>query len=131
MDKENLTCFPITEEVPHLEQVGAHGDLSFASDATLDRFEFTVLDPIVEHLEKTSRVEGVDVECMLLSAFVMVLDRYTGGLLDEWIRIAKPQTFGDLARHFSNDPSYGFDGECFSKQFCVRDFQVSQDVTLF
>jgi hypothetical protein len=122
MDQENLTCFPITEEVPHPEQVGAHGDLSFASDATLDQFAFSVPDPIVEHLEKTSRVEGVDVPCMLLSAFVSVLHRYTGGLLDEWIRADTPQTFGDLARHFSNDPSYGSDGECFSKQFCVRDF---------
>ena len=59
---------------------------------------------------------------MLLSAFVSVLHRYAGGLLDEWIRIDKPQTFGDLARHFSYDPSYGFDGECFSKLFRVHDF---------
>ncbi|MFZ4470991.1 MAG: AMP-binding protein, partial [Pirellula sp.] len=110
------------EEVPHLEQVAAHGGLSFASDAKLERFEFSVPDPIVEHLEKTSRVEGVDVPCILLSAFASVLHRYSGGLLDDWIRADAPQTLGDLAGHLSNDPSYRFDGEYFSKLFCVHDF---------
>jgi len=122
MEQENLTRFPIPETLTLSGQDGALIELSFAFDATLERFEFSVPDPIVEHLEKTSRVVGVDVECMLLSAFVLVLHRYTGGLLDEWIRADTPQTFGDLALHFSSDPSYGFDGECFSKQFCVRDF---------
>lgn len=122
MDKENVSGFPILEPLARSRQDGTLGGLTFSSDATLDRFAFSVPDRIVEHLEKTSRVVGVDVSCMLLSAFASVLHRYTGGLLNERIRADAPQTFGDLARQFSNDPSYGFDGECFSKLFCVRDF---------
>ena len=122
MDQENLTLVPISETPARSGQDGAPSGLAFASDATLDRIEFSVPGPIVEQLEKTSRVEGVDVSCMLLSAFALVLHRYTGGLLDEWIRADTQQTFGDLARQLSSDPSYGFDSECLSKLFCVHDF---------
>ncbi|MEI6524821.1 MAG: AMP-binding protein, partial [Planctomycetota bacterium] len=122
MDQENLTLFPISETPARSCQDGAPSGLAFASDATLDRIEFSVPGPIVDQLEKTSKVEGVDVSCMLLSAFALVLHRYTGGLLDEWIRADTQQTFGDLARQLSSDLSYGFDSECFSKLFCVSDF---------
>ncbi len=122
MDQENLTCIPIPETLARSGQDGAPSGLAFASDATLDRIEFSVPGPIVEQLEKTSRVEGVDASCMLLSAFALVLHRYTGGVLDEWIRADAPQTFGELARHLSSDPSCCSGGEFFSKLFCVSDF---------
>ena len=122
MDKETSNGFPILEPLARSGQDGALGGLAFSCDATLDRFAFSVPDRIVEHLEKTSRLEGVDVSSVLLSAFALVLHRYTGGLLEDWIRVDAPQTLGDLARHLSNDPSYRFDGEYFSKLFCVHDF---------
>ena len=122
MDKETSNGFPILEPLARSGQDGALGGLAFSCDATLDRFAFSVPDRIVEHLEKTSRLEGVDVSSVLLSAFALVLHRYTGGLLEGWIRVDAPQTLGDLARHLSNDPSYRFDGEYFSKLFCVHDF---------
>ena len=122
MDQETSNGFPTLEPLAHSGQDGAFGDLAFLSDPTRDRFEFSVPYWIVEQLEKTSRLDGLDVSSVLLSAFAWVLHRYTGGLLDDWIRADAPQKFGDLARHFSNDPSFSFNGEYFSTQFSVHDF---------
>nr|MCE2753625.1 amino acid adenylation domain-containing protein [Pirellula sp.] len=122
MDQETSNGFPTLEPLAHSGQDGAFGDLAFSSDPTRDRFEFSVPYWIVEQLEKTSRLDGLDVSSVLLSAFAWVLHRYTGGLLDDWIRADAPQKFGDLARHFSNDPSFSFNGEYFSTQFSVHDF---------
>ena len=75
---------------------------------------------LASQLEKASRNEGVDASSFLLAAFTVILNRYVQADLSEIANAA--QTFGDLARSFSDDTSVHFDGACIEREVILPDF---------
>ncbi|MFM7926810.1 MAG: 4'-phosphopantetheinyl transferase superfamily protein [Pirellula sp.] len=72
---------------------------------------------LASRLDKASRNEGVDASSFLLAAFTVVLNRYVHA--DSSGKANAAQTFGDLARSFSDDTSVHFDGKCIDREVTV------------
>jgi len=86
----------------------------------LARRHYKIPEELASRLDKASRNEGVEASSFLLAAFTVVLNRYVHA--DSSEKAYAAQTFGDLARSFSDDTSVHFDDKCIDREVTLSDF---------